>query len=400
MGLAENVFRVFDPGSENVFRTRRNRPIPQSEKGSQMKKMDAAALLCLALALTAWLSAATAQARELKHVTLAVGTSVLNVSYPMLTLPLTLGYWKKEGYDVEVQPVGASLQAIQQMVAGNADLAQVNASAIVQSDVTNRLTVRVVMANGVTDWSIAVPVGSNIKSAADLKGKTIGVFSVASAGRSLLQRYLKANGLDLEAAGINLLPLGLGAAPVEALRKGEVDALLYWAAATAGFRNAGLDLREIVPDDWRTYPDYSLSVMKRTAESDPDMVVGIARGIAKATVYALANPTCAVKLHWQRYPETKPAGIDEALALRRDLNSINMQLATLEDGFKLNGGRQWGAVDPAGFERLQAFLQDAGTIQGTLPATEYLAAIPHLSDRINDFDADQVRLAAKNCEVM
>jgi NitT/TauT family transport system substrate-binding protein len=86
--------------------------------------------------------------------------------------------------------------------------------------------------------------------------------------------------------------------------------------------------------------------------------------------------------------------------LRRDLNSINVQLATLEDGFKLNGGRQWGAVDPAGFERLQTFLQDAGVIQGTLPATEYLAAIPHLSDRINDFDADQVRLAAKNCEVM
>ena len=62
-----------------------------------MKKMDAAALLWLALALTAWLSAATAEARELKHVTLAVGTSVLNVSYPMLTLPLIAGLLEAGG---------------------------------------------------------------------------------------------------------------------------------------------------------------------------------------------------------------------------------------------------------------------------------------------------------------
>jgi NitT/TauT family transport system substrate-binding protein len=363
-----------------------------------MKRMCLAAPFGLGLLLTISVTMA-AQARDLKRVALAVGTSVLTVSYPMLTLPATLGYWKQEGYDVEVQPVGASLQAIQQMVAGNAEFAQVNASTIIQSDVTNQLSVRVVMANGVTDWSIAVPEASNIRTAADLKGKTIGVFSVATAGIALLKRYLKLNGLDLDSAGISLLPLGLGAPPVEALRKGEVDALLYWGAATAGFKNAGLDLREIVPNDWRTYPDYSLSVMQKTADSDPDMVVGIARGIAKATVYALANPECAVKLHWQRYPETKPAGVDDAAALRRDINSINAQLTALSDGFKLNGGKQWGAVDPAGFERLQAFLQDAGTVDGSIPATNFLTAIPHLYDRINDFDADQIRLAAKNCEV-
>ena len=59
---------------------------------------------------------ASAQDKPLKKVRLAVGTSFLNVGYPMNTLPLTLGYWKGEGYDVEVLPVGASLQALQQMV--------------------------------------------------------------------------------------------------------------------------------------------------------------------------------------------------------------------------------------------------------------------------------------------
>jgi NitT/TauT family transport system substrate-binding protein len=342
---------------------------------------------------------ASANAQRLKHVTLAVGTSVLSVGYPMDTLPRTLGYWKAEGYDVDVQPVGTSLQAIQQMVAGNADFAQVNASAIIQSDVINQLSVRVLMANGVTDWTIAVPSASDIHTIADLKGKTIGVFSAVSTGGWLLNHSLKEIGLTSETVNINYLPLGLGAAPVEAMRRGEVDALIYWATAIASFRNAGLPLREITPPDWRTYPDYSLAAMQATIAKDPDMVVAISRGVAKATVYALANPECAVKLHWKYYPATKPTGIDDATALRMDVTTIGAQLSTLADGFKLNGGKRWGATDPGGFDRLQTFLKDAGLIKQTLPADTYLTAIPEFYERVNDFDIEKIRVAAGKCGV-
>ncbi|WP_142850818.1 ABC transporter substrate-binding protein [Telmatospirillum sp. J64-1] len=362
-----------------------------------MSLTKSAALSAL-LATGTVLIAPQAQAQDLKPVTIAVGTSVLNVGYPMLTLPLTLGYWESEGYKVAVEPVGASLQAVQQMVAGNADFAQVNASVIVQSNVTNNLPVRVAMANGVVDWSIAVPAESDIQGPADLKGKTIGVFSLATGGIPLMKSYLTENGLNPD-SDISMIPLGLGAAPVQALRRGQVDALLYWASATAGFENAGLELREIIPPDWRQYPDYSLSVMQAKADSDPDMVVAIAKGIAKATVYALENPECAVKLHWERYPETKPSGADEATLLQWDLNNINAQLATLQDGFKLNGGTHWGAVDPAGFQRLQAFLQEAGIIKGEIPPQNYLLSIPDFEQRVNDFDAEEIRAKAQTCEV-
>lgn len=349
-------------------------------------------IVCLSIA-------AGANAQQLKHVTLAVGTSVLSVGYPMDTLPRTLGYWRTEGYDVDVQPVGTSLQAIQQMVAGNADFAQVNASAIIQSDVTNQLTVRVLMANGVTDWAIVVPSASDIRAVADLKGKTIGVFSAVSTGGWLLNHSLKEIGLTSETANINYLPLGLGAAPAEAMRHGEVDALIYWATATASFRNAGLSLREITPSDWRTYPDYSLAAMQATITKDPDMVVGISRGVAKATVYALANPECAVRLQWKYYPATKPTGVDDATALRMDVTTLSAQLSTLADGFKLNGGKQWGATDPGGLDRLQTFLKEAGLIKKALPAESYLTAIPDFYARVNDFDVETIRAAARNCEV-
>ena len=365
-----------------------------------MLKIKSTALSRTAIVLTACLmTGASASAQPLKHVTLAVGTSVLSVGYPMDTLPKTLGYWRAEGYDVDVEPVGTSLQAIQQMVAGNADFAQVNASAIIQSDVNNQLSVRVLMANGVTDWTIAVPPASEIHTIADLKGKTIGVFSAVSTGGWLLNHSLKETGLTNDSASINYLPLGLGAAPVEALRRGEVDALIYWATAIASFRNAGLALRDITPPEWRAYPDYSLAAMQATISKDPDMVAAISRGVAKATLYALANPECAVKLHWKYYPATKPSGMDDPSALRMDVTTISAQLSTLADGYKLNGGKRWGATDPGGLDRLQTFLKEAGLIKQILPADTYLTAIPDFYERVNDFDAEKIRAAARNCEV-
>ncbi|AJE46849.1 ABC transporter substrate-binding protein [Celeribacter indicus] len=359
--------------------------------------MKPSAVLVFALATTGLTAPAVAQ--DPQPLTIAVGTSVLNVGYPMLTLPVTLGYWEEEGYEVSVEPVGASLQALQQMVAGNAAFAQVNASVIVQGNVVNDLPVKVAMANGVIDWSVSVPADSDIAAPQDLKGKTIGVFSLATGGIPLMNSWLASEGLDPQ-TDLELIPLGLGAAPVEALRTGDVDALLYWASATAGFENAGLELRQLASDTWAEYPDYSLAVMADTVESDPDMVVGIARGIAKATVFALENPECAVKLHWQNYPETKPTGADEETLLAWDLNNINAQLATLKAGFELNGGEIWGTVDPDGFDRLQSFLQETGVIDGTVDPASYLVEIEDYAAQVNDFDAEAIRAAARDCAMV
>lgn len=352
------------------------------------------------MTLAMWQPGAPAwgQDKPLQKVRLAVGTTVLNVGYPMVTLPVTLGYWKAEGYDVDVQPVGASLQAIQQMVAGNAEFAEVNASAIIQSNTKNNLPVRVVMSNGVIDWSVAVEADGPIKSVKDLKGKTIGVFSLATGGLAYFNTYLRANGLD-PAKDVELVPLGLGAPPVEALRTGKVQALLYWAAAVSTFENAGLKLRKLVGEDWRSYPDYSMSTMQATIDKDPRMVIAMARGAAKATVFALTNPDCALKLHWAKYPSTKPSGADEAILMRWDLNNQRAQLDSLQEAFQLNGGKLWGYADPAAFSRLIEFLAAAKQIDKTMPVKDLIVGIPDFYAKVNDFDVKAVEESAKACKV-
>jgi NitT/TauT family transport system substrate-binding protein len=349
-------------------------------------------------ALLVVLTGSQSSAAELKRVTIAVGTTVLDVSYSDLTLPLTLGYWRQEGYDVDLEPVGASLQAVQQMVAGNAQFAEINASAIIQSNVENGLPLRFAMVNGVNDWTISVLASSDMRDARGLKGKTIGVFSLATGGIALMNAFLANNGLNPK-TDVSLVPLGLGAAPVEALRTGKVDALLYWGGATARFENAGLALRKFAPADWRQYPDYSLSIMQKTADADPAIAIAIARGIAKASVFAIANPECAVKLHWARYPETKPTGAPEDTLFKWDLNNLGMTISVLSDAFTINGGKYWGNADPAGIARLQDFLQASGLVHGALAPADYLLRIPDFYQKVNDFDADAVRDAARKCEL-
>jgi NitT/TauT family transport system substrate-binding protein len=341
---------------------------------------------------------APGQPKLVKRVRIAVGTTNLNVGYPWLTLPLSLDYWKQEGYEVEVLPVGASLQALQQMVAGNAELAQLNSSVVIQANVMNQIPVRVVMNTGVIDWSISVLEDGPIKDVKDLKGKTIGVFSLATGGIAFMKSYLRQNGLDPD-KDVSLVAVGLGAPPVEALRTNKVQALLFWASAQATFENAGLKLRYFVGNDWRRYPDFTLTTLQKTIESDPAMVEAIARGAAKASVFVFANPDCARRLHWARFPNTKPTGADDATATRWDMNNQKAQLDSMKDALEMNGGKLWGQATPEAYGRIQNFMLEAKLIDKTLPPTTYMNGIPGFYEKINKFDAAAIRAQAANCPV-
>jgi NitT/TauT family transport system substrate-binding protein len=359
-------------------------------------------LLAALVAGGAWTSAtphANAQAAP-KKVTIAVATTVMNVTYPWLMMPQALGYWRQEGYDVQVQPVGASLQVVQQMVGGNAQLGQINSSVVVQANVVTKIPVRVVMINGVIDTRISVLEDSAIKTVADLKGKTIGVFSLASGAIPLLKSYLAAEGLDPN-KDVSLIPVGLGAQPVDALRTNKVQALVYWGSANAGFENAGLKLRYLSDPNWSKIPDFSIVALQKTIDADPDMVTAIARGVAKASLFAETNPDCVRKLQWAHWPNTKPTGApDEATAAQWDLRSLGASLLTMQQAYDLDGSKLWGRVTAQDYGRMQDFMVDTKQVPDRVPNETFMNTIPNFYQKANDFDHDAVIAQAKNCEVL
>jgi NitT/TauT family transport system substrate-binding protein len=128
------------------------------------------------------------------------------------------------------------------------------------------------------------------------------------------------------------------------------------------------------------------------------MVIGIARGIVKSQVFALANPECAVKLHWKHYAGTRPAGVDEATQLARDMHSLETNLASNTSAFEQFGkGKEWGRYDPAAFKRLGDFMLAAKQIEAPYDTGKLGLAIPDLARKINDFDKAAVQKSAKDC---
>ncbi|NPC58553.1 ABC transporter substrate-binding protein [Caenimonas soli] len=338
---------------------------------------------------------AQAEEKPLRKVKIAVGTAVLNVAYPWLMMPQVLGYWRDEGYDVEVLPVGGGLQAVQQMVAGNADFGQMSSPLIIQSAVKNDIPLRAVMVNGTIDWSISVLQDGPIRNVTDLRGKAIGVFSLAVGGIAYMNAYLQSAGVSPK--DVKLIPVGMGAPAVEALRTNKVQALVYWGGAQASFENAGLKLRYFRSPDWSQYPDFALTTLQKTIDRDPQMVQAIARGAVKASIFAMANPDCVRRLQWGRWPETKPRGAEEASQIKWDMHTLDASLTTMRDSLVVGDGKTWGKATSAAYSKLQDFVFSVGMIDRKIDPENYIVKIPGFYEKSNDIDVASIRAEAAAC---
>jgi len=336
--------------------------------------------------------------RPPRSVTIAVGTYTLTLNYYYLMMPEVLGYWRDMGYDVTVEPVGASLDAIQQLVGGNVDFVNVGSAAVVQANVQENIPLRVVDELGTIDWGVAVPADSDITAVADLRGKAIGLYSLASAGLPYLSAYLAENGLDPE-NDVSLIPVGYGPQASEALNRGDVDALMLWNSALMELENLGHEFRYFRAESWRTMPDWALATSQATIDNDYQMVVDIVKGMVMAVVFTQANPECVLQLHWANWPETRPSGVDDATAHEWDMHLLQGEMdAGPVWAFEMHGSDLLAIATPEEFGRLQDFLFSAGLITTEVDPATFILNDPAFWQEVNNFDHEAIRQAAQACD--
>jgi NitT/TauT family transport system substrate-binding protein len=268
------------------------------------------------------------------------------------------------------------------------------ALSVVQASAKN-MPMQVVMMNGTFQWKLAVPADSSIKTVADLKGKSIGVFSASTNGNDFLKAYLRKENLDPD-SDVTLLPVGYGATALEALRKGEVAALYYWPSAFISYEGQGLSFRYFQAPEWSHYADYSVAGLKSKIEADPKAAEGMVRGMVKATVFADANPDCAVNMFWKAFPDAKPTGMDDKTALENDKK---MLLAQLHEGNSKS--EKLGEVTPDNMKTLQDFMLGAKLVEKPTVPTDMVVANGDASffAKVNDFDKAAIVADAKACKL-
>jgi NitT/TauT family transport system substrate-binding protein len=354
-------------------------------------KLAIVALLGASLVTSPMASAAT------RVIKIGVPGRTIDISYPWLSLPIALGWWRDKGYDVQLIPVGGSVEGMQQMAAGNLDFVEMNANVVVSANVTNRLPVRIVMQNGVIDWGIGVLNGGPIHDVKDFRDRKIGVFTLATGGIPYLKSWLRQNALNPD-DDVGLIAVGPGGPALQALKSQRVQGLLFWGTALAGFQNEMPDLRILRSSDWVTYPDFSLATMQATIDKDPALVTEIGKGAVRGSIFAAANPDCARRIQWKQWPDTKPTGSDDEAKLAAwDRNKLDAQLWAMQQAFTNGGGKLWGIAQPAAFERLQTFMKETKLIDSTLPADEIIIPTPGFFEAINQVDVGGVQQQAKDC---
>lgn len=178
-------------------------------------------LIALALAFVATLSQADAQSSPpLTKVRFGILTTASQAAF---TVGVQAGIFRKHGFDVEVTPLATGAQANQALAADQVDWSGGGIESTVVAWATGLpFTAYAMYAKGGDSYGILVRNESNIKSAADLRGKTVAVPQGTAPAQGLSQVVLKAG---LPADAVKRVNASYGAMG-QMLVQGSVDAMV------------------------------------------------------------------------------------------------------------------------------------------------------------------------------
>jgi len=355
-----------------------------------MKRMTTG-IVMMGVLLAIWGAAGLAQDKPLRKVVFAVTTKDISVGHAAhSSLPQALGYWKDEGLDVTVTSVEGSVAGMQQLAAGNLQTVSLGPEEIVIGREKGIKIKGFYVQARETIYRLVVPADSPLQKVADLKGKTIGVPSLASGSVPFAKALVASVGVDPE-KDVKILAVGVGAPGRLALQQKTVDCLALWDTLQASIENSGMPLRRLDLPMVHEMLGQTLATRDDQVTENAAMLIGFARGIAKATVFGLANPEAAVRIHWKMYPQTKPQTGDEAQALKDALNIFNSRFMLQRVDNRPDP--RFGIGTPAQWEKLQSIFKEQKFIEGTVPAADLYTAA--LIDQINKFDRAAIVAQAK-----
>src|SRR5215210_7887068 len=250
-----------------------------------------------------------------------------------------MGWFAKDGIKVELVPMP-----------GSTDCVKAVATKDVQYGVPSIEPVAIIRQQGIkiknfytayqaNIYGIAVPEDSAIKTFADLKGKKIGVTSMASAGVIVARALASNNGFNPDKDG-SIVVAGEAAQTAARLRNKQVDALSQFDTQYALTENAGAKLRMLDTKEIDRFPSNGFVALEETLQSRRAQAVAVAQGYAKGTVFTLANPEAAIRILWEVFPQTRATGKDEATALRDDLKTLAARAEHWK--FETAGLAKWG----------------------------------------------------------
>lgn len=338
------------------------------------------------LAATACFCVAAAALAQAAPVKLFTSSAVVEVDSAPLFLGKSLGLFDAEGVAVELGAAAGSAATLQLIASGQIEMGHLGMDVLILAKARNpSLPVTAVYLHYRGNiYEIVVPEESDIRSVADLKDKNIGVANLASGAIPSLRATLTDAGLNPDTS-VGLIPVGIGAQALVALKAGRVQALALFRAQHAAIETLGVRFRTFA----RSAPSTVIAVNDRFLATHPDKVAGVLRGVAGATAFAEMNGPATVRAYWSLYG--RPQGLPEEEAMRRSSHV----LARSSDLWKQSddASTRWGAMSASDWDDMSRFLVSQKLLEKPVPPESLFTAA--LIDGLQSIDVAAIRRRAE-----
>ena len=280
-------------------------------------------LLAAAMSLTALPGAAMAES-----VKIAIGGAAC-LCYLPTVLAKELGNFEKHGVEAELIDFKGGSQALKAVVGGSADVVSGYYEHTINLAAKKQQLAAFVTYDQFPGIVIVVAPDEteNIKTIADLAGKTVGVSAPGSATDFFLKYLLGKAGQAPDSAAV--VGVGLGATAVAAIEQGQIDAVVTLDPAVTVLQARHPDLRLLADTRSATdtealfgsgYPGGALYTLQSWIDEHPDAVQGMAAAITDTLDYIHSHTPEEIMA---QMPE-EMVGADKQAYLAALTNSIPM----------------------------------------------------------------------------
>jgi NitT/TauT family transport system substrate-binding protein len=349
--------------------------------------------LAAALLVSAALAAFANPANALETVRVGWCAKTVSSAAAPFAIATKMGWFEKAGIKVELVPLPGSTDCVKAVATKDVDysLPSVEPLAIIRPQGVKAKIFYTAYQGNI--YGIMVPANSPVQKFTDLKGKRIGVTSMASAGVIIARALASINGMDPD-RDITIVVAGEAGQTAALINSGQIDALSQFDTQYALTENAGAKLRPLAEANKNisSYPANGFVVLEDTLANKRAQSVALGKGYAMGEVFAFANPEAAIRILWEVFPQTKSTGKDEATALRDDLITLKARM----ENWKLSAGgvTKWGENNVSNYDAYIDFLVKNGVVKQKVPAAD-LVTNDLIAD-INKFDESEIEKLAKN----
>ena len=322
-----------------------------------MLRSTAVAALAVLLAVG---GTAAGQAQQLEKMTVGGWSQPISEITNLLVEP-DKGFFKAKGIDLGYVPGGGGGDAIRNLLAGNADIAFTDPGSFFAALDKGEKLRAIYNIYPQNVFNVVSLKSSNIARPADLKGKTIGVYSLASGTRQNLQVLLHQVGLTEADVTVQVTGL-LNFAPV---MQGQVDA----TAATdtglyVGLERGLKDFNVIEVKDHLNVPSDFFVVTEEGYQKRKDVLRRFLAAYRDSAAWMIANPEEAAKIAVTRTINGKDEAVNLGIIKLRNASSISATTAR----------RGLGHFDLEPLQKAATTFKDLGLIKNPIDISQVVSS--------------------------